>query len=567
VKKILIGIFLISFGLVSSLNGQSNLPNADILQAQSYLLEKYTWLNHANYGLETESVKQSAIGFHVQFKQTYKGFPIYATSAKVNLNFCQQPLSLFASLFQVLVEPTQVHTLIEPTFTKVWWQNAESLIPAYSDLVQNERGEKEELIIDNAGNVLSRKRLALFVKKDTLIQSKVFLPDPLTSAQKEYGAGGLYKNNNGADVPELNAERKPKGMRLKFENDTFYAENNYAIIKDLQAPSQIVFKSKQANFDFTRSQSQFREMNALYHIEVYRDYLKKIGLPFTSMYQMPVDPSAHFGADQSSFEIADLTLLLGTGGVPDAEDADVIIHEYTHGLNWFIAPNTISGNQRLAVEEANCDVMACFHSKAMSDYNWRWIFNWDGHNEFWDGRDGNTDNKYPDDLSADFYYSSLIWSGMLNDIGEDVGRDVLTRLLFQSVYSYANNLNMQEAANLLLQADSLLYNKNHFTQLQLRMQERGFNVSIGLQELGGLDPLVKVLNSAEFTQGIGAVTILTRTKESFSVQLIDLYGKLVFEAASEDNSLSIKASEIPAGTYILKVKMGDEQAYGKLLRY
>jgi hypothetical protein len=126
---------------------------------------------------------------------------------------------------------------------------------------------------------------------------------------------------------------------------------------------------------------------------------------------------------------------------------------------------------------------------------------------------------------------------------------------------------MQEAANLLLQADSLLYNKNHFTQLQLRMQERGFNVSIGLQELGGLDPLVKVLNSAEFTQGIGAVTILTRTKESFSVQLIDLYGKLVFEAASEDNSLSIKASEIPAGTYILKVKMGDEQAYGKLLRY
>jgi hypothetical protein len=368
-------------------------------------------------------------------------------------------------------------------------------------------------------------------------------------------------------VPELNAERKPKGMRLKFANDTFYAENNYAIIKDLQAPSQNVFKSKQANFDFTRSQSQFREMNTLYHIEVFRDYLKKIGLPFTSMYQMPVDPSAHFGADQSSFEIADLTLLLGTGGVPDAEDADVIIHEYTHGLNWFIAPNTISGNQRLAVEEANCDVMACFHSKAMSDYNWRWIFNWDGHNEFWDGRDGNTDNKYPDDLSADFYYSSLIWSGMLNDIGEDVGRDVLTRLLFQSVYSYANNLNMQEAANLLLQADSLLYNKNHFTQLQLRMQERGFNVSIGLQELGGLDPLVKVLNSAEFTQGIGAVTILTRTKESFSVQLIDLYGKLVFEAASEDNSLSIKASEIPAGTYILKVKMGDEQAYGKLLRY
>jgi hypothetical protein len=62
VKKILIGIFLISLGLVSSLNGQSNLPSVDILQAQSYVLEKYTWLNHANYGLETESVKQSAIG-------------------------------------------------------------------------------------------------------------------------------------------------------------------------------------------------------------------------------------------------------------------------------------------------------------------------------------------------------------------------------------------------------------------------------------------------------------------------------------------------------------------------
>ena len=100
-KKILISIFLIGLGCFTILNGQSNLPSVAILKAQSYLLEKYTWLNHSNYGLETESIKQSAIGFHIQFKQTYKGVPIYATSAKVNLNFSQQPLSIFATLYNL----------------------------------------------------------------------------------------------------------------------------------------------------------------------------------------------------------------------------------------------------------------------------------------------------------------------------------------------------------------------------------------------------------------------------------------------------------------------------------
>lgn len=162
-------------------------------------------------------------------------------------------------------------------------------------------------------------------------------------------------------------------------------------------------------------------------------------------------------------------MYFGTGGVPDAEDADVIIHEYTHGINYFLAPNTVDGNERLAVEEANCDFMACQYSKAISNYNWRWVFNWDGHNQYWSGRDANSSNVYPKDLSTDFYTSSLIWSSMLNDLSDDLGREIITRILFNSIYSYANNMSMQDAANLLVQSDSILFGNAHFNILKTKV--------------------------------------------------------------------------------------------------
>lgn len=567
-KHIRIAIFLLVFISMKTF-AQSPVSTKGYEIALNTLQNQHPWLLQEGNQSLCEYTRVSEIGEHFQFVQLFNGIPVYGATAKVNLAKNQQVLSVFSDFVPVLHAPNQLHSNQSTTYQKVWQAVAGQLYPAYVSIVKNAKGEYIEQLLSDQLQLVQTRKLSLNARKDTLVQAMVFNPDPLTSAQKAYGEGGQYKNYGGADSPELNAQRFSKGLTLRFENDTFFAENKYAIMLDLETPSQIPFASKVANFNFTRSQSQFREFNCLYHIEAYREYLKSIGLPFNSMFQVEVDPTAYQGFDQSRFDYSGEKpgLFFGTGGVPDAEDADVIVHEYTHAINYFIAPNTTNGNQRLAVEEANCDVMSCFYSKNISTYQWRDIFSWDGHNEFWDGRDGSTDYKYPDDLSSDFYESSLIWSSMLNDIGEDIGRDALTRILFNSVYSYANNINMQQAANLFLQSDSLLNGRKHYGAIKNRMRERGFDVSIGVRELTGDLGYFKMLNSYGFVLGNGSLEVLSKSKDLLTVQFYSLDGKLMLSKQSADQRVLVAPWELPAGAYLVDISTEDAKSIGKVIKY
>ncbi len=559
------------FLLVLGQNLQAQMPATfpQLEKAKAVLFAENAWLQSNQNSLELQHARASELGQHFLFIQLHQGIPVYGASAKINVSKDNEVLSVFSDLQPILNAVNLQHSITDLSFEKVWRNVNGTLFPAYTQLVRNTKGEWEEQLLDADLKLVQTVKRSLNARKDTLVQTKVFNPDPLTSAQKAYGEGGQWKNYNGADSPELNAERVQKTLGLKFENDTFFAENQYAIIKDLESPTQIVFVSKANNFDFTRSKSQFREFNCLYHIENYRKYLASIGLPFTGMFQLEVDPTAYQGFDQSRFDYSGTKpgLFFGTGGVADAEDADVIVHEYTHAINYFVAPNTTNGNQRLAVEEANCDVMSCFYSKDISTYKWRDIFSWDGHNEYWDGRDGETNYKYPTNLSSDFYESSLIWSSMLNDIGEDIGREALTRILFNSIYSYANNISMQQAANLFLQADSLIYGRAHFAQIKTRMAERGFNVSIGLKELSGFDVYFKLINSYGFAQGSEDLEILSKSKDGLQIVVYALDGKEVLRKESLDKSLKIKPNELSSGSYVIHLSNVDYRAVAKIVRY
>jgi hypothetical protein len=534
------------------------------VQAKKIILQEAPWLLQSQNNLELNAMRTSKVGHHLLFTQTHQGLPVYGATCKVNIGLNQNLLSIFNGfepIYTTLNLPASAQS--NSAIQWCWFKQNNEWHLAQRKLIQNDLNEVEEFILSaKDGSTLQQKVLDLNVRRDTLVRTKVFNPDPLTSAQKEYGENGLYRNNNGANTAELAAELKDKFVTLTWQNDTFYPWSPYVTIRDLESPVQPVFNSTAANFDFNRSNSQFREMNCLYHIETFRKYLAQIGLPFTDMAPIDLDPTAYSGQDQSrfSYSLDKPALYFGTGGVPDAEDADVIIHEYTHYLNFYLAPNTINGNERLAVEEANCDFMACMHSKAVSNFNWRRIFNWDGFNEFWSGRDGNSANTYPKDLSTDFYRTSLIWSSMLNDISEDIGRDVLTRLLLQSVYSYANNMSMQQAINLLVQADSLLYNYGNLTELRANMEARGFAVT-GLPNQSKGDLGVNILNSAAFAEGIASLKIESNSGEKLKYSIYNVQGYLFEESEVFLPQIEINPNTLPSGLYFINLSNEKGQVY------
>ena len=120
-------------------------------------------------------------------------------------------------------------------------------------------------------------------------------------------------------------------------------------IVDVQAPFTTRADASQSLM-FDRSQPQFEEVNAYFHIDRSQRYLQSLGYIGDRRivgYAIPVDPHAANGTD-NSFYVVDSpghgSLFFGDGGTDDAEDSDIMLHEYGHAIQESIAPGAFGGS-------------------------------------------------------------------------------------------------------------------------------------------------------------------------------------------------------------------------------
>lgn len=131
-------------------------------------------------------------------------------------------------------------------------------------------------------------------------------------------------------------------------------------IIDTEAPFTVHADASQPLM-FDRSQKQFEEVNAYYHLDRSQRYLQSLGFTGTRRiipYSIPVDPHAAGGEDNSFFVVDSPgvgELFFGDGGTDDAEDSDIMLHEYGHAIQESIAPGAFGGassSQSRALGEA-----------------------------------------------------------------------------------------------------------------------------------------------------------------------------------------------------------------------
>ncbi len=101
---------------------------------------------------------------------------------------------------------------------------------------------------------------------------------------------------------------------------------------------------------FDRSRPQFQEVNAYFQLDRAQKYLLSLGYAGARRlinYQIPCDPHALRGDDNSFYLRGAIPgqgqLLFGDGGTDDAEDSDIILHEFGHVIQDWIAPATFTG--------------------------------------------------------------------------------------------------------------------------------------------------------------------------------------------------------------------------------
>ncbi len=319
------------------------------------------------------------------------------------------------------------------------------------------RGDWEVLVDALSGEIFKAVDVGLYAPVDGT--GNVFDPDPLSSALAAYGDPG-YVDGSDADTPELNAELINMVLRdIDLTGGIHSLVGPWAELVDWDSPFKGDFSQAGSAFDFNRFDDAFEAANTYFQIDHYMRYMNvTLGLD-VAPYQYPggvqYDPSGWGGADNSSYSTGTGRLTFGEGGVDDAEDADVIIHELGHGIHDWVTSGGLS--QVNGLSEGTGDYFAQSYSRSLglwspSDPAYHWVFSWDGHNPFWGGRRTDYSGVYPDDLTGQIHTDGQIWSTCNMRVWDAIGREQADKAMLEGLAMTGSGTNQEDAAQALLQA-------------------------------------------------------------------------------------------------------------------
>jgi hypothetical protein len=316
--------------------------------------------------------------------------------------------------------------------------------------------------------------------------ASLFDPNPVTQQASYQG----LKDRNDRDTTQLTSLLLPVSLeRLTVTT---------GCLKGLYVDARLKAQGKKvcapgANFTgLTRSDNAFEAVMAYYHIDATRFYIDSLGLS-QPLRQKPQKVYANAIPDDNSFySSATHELVLGTGGVDDGEDADVILHEYGHSLQDQAAPGSLRKREGQTMGEGFGDYVAAAMSALTtggSPFD-TCIFDWDGISYAPDGMCGRhadidlTVTKAERRCQKQIHCVGQIWSSALFDLREQLGVDsngqsVMDRVVLEANFLLARKSGYRDGARGLLAADQLLYGGANSAAIEAEMVARKFCGSAG----------------------------------------------------------------------------------------
>ena len=593
--KIIILGFLLFFAI--PLNAQlysinKKLENKSIEGIKQFLIDELDDLNQPTISLELAFSKNTKRTKHFLFAVYYQNLPIYNHTIKISLdeNFNILSVKKECPYLSLLENYTVENELNEWTKKNIdetilsKWNNIRFLkSKQYQIYLENEKPQivlqltawnkslDEAILIGLDGAILKEINYARHLLKDTLVAAKVFKPDPLTTLNKQYG--GIYIDNNDVNDTWINNAYFTVNLPISFNDSSqlFSLENGFVRIEDFESPNILPTTNTTPNFIFTRNQPGFEECNIVYHITQFQNYIASIGYDTLLTDGITADAHGQFGTDNSVFvrNGGNPTLSFGTGGVDDAEDADVIIHEYCHGISWSANGNDNFSNERAGLDEGVADYFATSYSRSLNTYNWENMFSWDGHNSFWTGRIANTTRNYG--TTNDMYQLGEIWNSAMSAISTNLGNFITDQLMLESLHFFTNNTTLPEAAMYVLKADTLLFNgmntPNICAHFQLRNILNSNCLPVSIAEIQN-SPVCQLVNTMGFAKGENSLSILFPNYTNGSYVITDMTGKTIAkELFRSSKNLAISPEKLQTGIYLLTLKIGTQTQTFKIAKW
>jgi hypothetical protein len=235
-------------------------------------------------------------------------------------------------------------------------------------------------------------------------------------------------------------------------------------------------------FNYTRSQDEFEQVMAYYWITEAQKYIQSLG--FRAVNNESQDVRINQWGQDNSFETDHPKdeIRFGKGGVDDAEDAEVILHEYGHAIHdgsGFVFGSEEAG----AISEGFGDYWAV----TVSDVVARklgvpereplpCVMDWDATSYTTTVphclRRVDTNLHYPDDLDGEVHDDGRIWSRALWDIRQSLGNIRADTVILKGQIDFPGTT-MTDLATRTVAAAKSLYGNSAASKVTAAFEARG----------------------------------------------------------------------------------------------
>ena len=220
-------------------------------------------------------------------------------------------------------------------------------------------------------------------------------------------------------------------------------------------------KVSNLKFILKRSQRAFKEVMVYFHIDRIQRYIQELGFDNVNNRQIEVNVDGTTD-DNSFYSPLSKSLTFGSGGVDDAEDADIILHEYGHSIQDNVIPGFGPSGESRAMGEGFGDYLAgSFFAVVKSERLQPCVGTWDAVSYSGDNppnlRRLDSNKKWPRDRVDEEHADGEVWSACLWEIRSAIGGRMADRLIIAHHFQLPNSsATFQQAANALVTVDQQL---------------------------------------------------------------------------------------------------------------
>ncbi len=302
---------------------------------------------------------------------------------------------------------------------------------------------------------------------------RVFLPNPVATLQDQ-----SLTDQKDEDYAAL--QPAYRNVTLPNLDGSGYLQGDWANIKSSTGP--LAFSSDNT-FLYNRKDDQFEQVMAYYWITEAQKYIQSLSFGVT---RRPINMESQdvrinqWGIDNSySWDKKDL-LRFGKGGVDDAEDAEVILHEYGHammdsqmtpfGFGTSVEAGSIGEGFADYWAVTVADVIAPTPDPAC-------VADWDSVSYTSSVphclRRVDMDLHYPESLTGQVHHDGQIWSRALWDIRGNLGHVIADTIILEAQFDFAPDTTMPDAALATVAAAERLYGKKAAKVVRAAFETRG----------------------------------------------------------------------------------------------